>query len=81
VVLARAEKLQPELNCFITLCGDEAMAQVVKLAQQMGNRGGLAARDDQRVDSVEFLTASDTHRIGPRVAQRREVFAGVALQG
>src|SRR6516162_240121 len=26
-VLARAEALQPELNCFITLCGDEAMAQ------------------------------------------------------
>jgi aspartyl-tRNA(Asn)/glutamyl-tRNA(Gln) amidotransferase subunit A len=26
-VLARAERLQPELNCFITLCGDEAMAQ------------------------------------------------------
>lgn len=24
-VLARAEALQPELNCFITLCGDEAM--------------------------------------------------------
>src|SRR3954466_12650014 len=26
-VVARAERLQPELNCFITLCGDEAMAQ------------------------------------------------------
>ena len=26
-VLARAEALQPELNCFITICGDEAMAQ------------------------------------------------------
>jgi aspartyl-tRNA(Asn)/glutamyl-tRNA(Gln) amidotransferase subunit A len=26
-VLARAERLQPVLNCFITLCGDEAMAQ------------------------------------------------------
>src|SRR4029077_15577284 len=25
-VLARAERLQPSLNCFITLCGDEAMA-------------------------------------------------------
>lgn len=24
-VLARAEALQPELNCFITLCGDEAL--------------------------------------------------------
>ncbi|MDE5440972.1 amidase [Bradyrhizobium sp. CSA207] len=26
-VLARAEALQPKLNCFITLCGDEALAQ------------------------------------------------------
>src|SRR6266516_4251635 len=26
-VLARAERLQPELNCFITLCGDKAMSQ------------------------------------------------------
>jgi aspartyl-tRNA(Asn)/glutamyl-tRNA(Gln) amidotransferase subunit A len=25
-VLARAERLQPALNCFITLCGDQAMA-------------------------------------------------------
>jgi aspartyl-tRNA(Asn)/glutamyl-tRNA(Gln) amidotransferase subunit A len=26
-VLERAERLQPELNCFITLCGDQALAQ------------------------------------------------------
>ena len=26
-VLERAERLQPELNCFITLCADEAMTQ------------------------------------------------------
>jgi len=26
-VLARAERMQPELNCFITLCGNEAMAE------------------------------------------------------
>jgi aspartyl-tRNA(Asn)/glutamyl-tRNA(Gln) amidotransferase subunit A len=32
-VLARAEALQPELNCFITLCGDEAMAQA-RVAEQ-----------------------------------------------
>ncbi|CAN5426627.1 amidase family protein [soil metagenome] len=25
-VLERAERLQPELNCFITICGDQAMA-------------------------------------------------------
>ena len=26
-VIARAERLQPELNCFITLCADKALAQ------------------------------------------------------
>ena len=26
-VLAQAERLQPELNCFITLCADKALAQ------------------------------------------------------
>src|ERR1700737_5370732 len=26
-VLARAERLQPELNCFITFCADTALAQ------------------------------------------------------
>src|SRR3954466_4554285 len=33
-VLARAERLQPELNCFITLCGDQAMADA-KNAERM----------------------------------------------
>ncbi|KJC59687.1 glutamyl-tRNA amidotransferase [Bradyrhizobium sp. LTSPM299] len=34
-VLARAERLQPELNCFITLCGDEAMAQAKDAERQI----------------------------------------------
>jgi len=34
-VLARAEALQPELNCFITLCGEEAMAQARVAEQQI----------------------------------------------
>ena len=34
-VLARAEALQPELNCFITLCGDEAMAQARAAEQKI----------------------------------------------
>ncbi|GKQ54256.1 amidase [Bradyrhizobium sp. Ce-3] len=37
-VLARAERLQPELNCFITLCGDQAMAQA-KLAERQVTAG------------------------------------------
>ena len=34
-VLARAEALQPELNCFITLCGEEAMAEAREAERKM----------------------------------------------
>ncbi|WP_342726809.1 amidase [Bradyrhizobium sp. B097] len=34
-VLARAERLQPELNCFITLCADEAMVQAKAAERQV----------------------------------------------
>ena len=34
-VLARAEQLQGELNCFITLCGDEAMARAREAERQV----------------------------------------------
>jgi aspartyl-tRNA(Asn)/glutamyl-tRNA(Gln) amidotransferase subunit A len=34
-VLARAEELQPELNCFITICGDEAIAQAQAAERQV----------------------------------------------
>lgn len=34
-VLARAEALQPTLNCFITLCGDEAMAAAREAERKM----------------------------------------------
>ena len=34
-VIARAERLQPELNCFITLCGEEAMAQAKAAERQL----------------------------------------------
>jgi aspartyl-tRNA(Asn)/glutamyl-tRNA(Gln) amidotransferase subunit A len=37
-VLARAERLQPELNCFITLCADEAMRDA-RQAEQAVMRG------------------------------------------
>ena len=46
----------------------------------MTHRGGFATGNDQPVDGVEFVTASDGHRIGSGIAQRRQVFAGVALQ-
>src|SRR5438270_3939388 len=43
VVLARAERMQPELNCFITLCGDEAMAEARNAEREVmaGARLGL----------------------------------------
>jgi aspartyl-tRNA(Asn)/glutamyl-tRNA(Gln) amidotransferase subunit A len=34
-VLARAERLQPELNCFITLCGDQALADAGKAEREV----------------------------------------------
>ena len=34
-VLARAEELQPELNCFITICGDEAIDQAQAAERQV----------------------------------------------
>ena len=42
-VLARAERLQPELNCFITLCGDQALVQAREAEQavQAGRPLGL----------------------------------------
>src|SRR5258705_1356802 len=40
-VLARAERMQPELNCFITLCGDEAMAEAKNAEREVAAGGPL----------------------------------------
>jgi aspartyl-tRNA(Asn)/glutamyl-tRNA(Gln) amidotransferase subunit A len=40
-VLSRAERLQSELNCFITLCGDEAMARAREAEGQIMAGGPL----------------------------------------
>src|SRR6266705_4324340 len=40
-VLERAERLQPGLNCFITLCGDEAMAEAKKAEREVMAGGPL----------------------------------------
>jgi aspartyl-tRNA(Asn)/glutamyl-tRNA(Gln) amidotransferase subunit A len=40
-VLSRAERLQGELNCFITLCGDEAMARAREAERQIMAGGPL----------------------------------------
>lgn len=42
-VLARAERLQGELNCFITICGDQAMADAEKAERDImaGETPGL----------------------------------------
>jgi aspartyl-tRNA(Asn)/glutamyl-tRNA(Gln) amidotransferase subunit A len=38
-VLDRIERLQPELNCFITVCAEEALRES-RVAEQMAMRGG-----------------------------------------
>ena len=44
-VLARAERMQPELNCFITLCGDEAMAEAKQAEREvMAGAAGPSSR-------------------------------------
>ncbi|CAN7418492.1 amidase [Bradyrhizobium sp. LjRoot220] len=40
-VLARAERMQPSLNCFITLCGDEAIAAAGKAEREVMAGGPL----------------------------------------
>src|SRR5882724_8470887 len=40
-VLARAERLQPALNCFITLCSDEAMAEARNAEREVAAGGRL----------------------------------------
>src|SRR3954451_18393650 len=40
-VLARAEELQPELNCFITICGDEALAAAREAERKLMDGGAL----------------------------------------
>src|SRR5690606_23008634 len=45
--LARAERLQPQLNCFITLCGDRALEQArqaeerVMAGERLGRLHGI----------------------------------------
>ena len=46
----------------------------------MAHRGGLPAGDDQRVDGLEFPQPPHGRRLGARLAQCRQMFAGVALQ-
>ena len=54
--------------------------QQVEFAQQMAHRGGFATGNDQPVDGIQLAAPAHRHRLGSRFAQRRQVFAGVALQ-
>ena len=52
----------------------------IEFTQQMAHRGGLPAGNHQRVDGVQLGAAPHGHRVGAGLAQRGQVFAGVALQ-
>ena len=51
-----------------------------ELAQQVAHRGGLPAGYHQRVDGFELVDTAHGSRVGARFTQRRQMFAGVALQ-
>ena len=59
---------------------DRKRLEQVEFAQQVAHRGGLATRDDQCVDGVEFTAPAHRDRVGAGLAQRGQVLAGVALQ-
>lgn len=69
-VLARAERLQPELNCFITLCGEAAMAsarqaeQDVMAGRPLGLLHGIpfTVKDIVNTRGVTTTFGSATHR-------------------
>ena len=48
---------------------------------QPGDRGRLAARDDEAVEAVELLGQADLDRVGTEPAQYGHVLAEIALQG
>lgn len=69
-VLARAERLQPALNCFITLCGESAMAsarqaeQDVMAGRPLGLLHGIpfTVKDIVNTQGVTTTFGSATHR-------------------
>jgi aspartyl-tRNA(Asn)/glutamyl-tRNA(Gln) amidotransferase subunit A len=60
-VLARAERLQGELNCFITLCGDEAMA-----AAEAAEREVMAGETPGLLHGIPFTVKDIVNTKGVR---------------
>jgi aspartyl-tRNA(Asn)/glutamyl-tRNA(Gln) amidotransferase subunit A len=60
-VLARAERLQPELNCFITLCADEAIAEA-----QRAEREIMSGRPPGLLHGVPFTVKDIVNTKGVR---------------
>ncbi|MDB5828436.1 MAG: putative amidase [Variovorax sp.] len=69
-VVARAERLQPELNCFITLCADQAMEaareaeRAVMRGDALGDLHGIpfTAKDLVNTRGVRTTFGAVTHR-------------------
>ena len=60
-VLARAERLQPELNCFITLCAETALAQA-----QDAERRIMAGEPLRILDGIPFTVKDIVNTKGVR---------------
>ena len=60
-VLARAERLQPELNCFITLCGEQALAQAKESERRI-----MAGEPLRMLEGVPFTVKDIVNTKGVR---------------
>src|SRR5205085_5865969 len=60
-VLARAQRLQPELNCFITLCADEALAEA-----RDTERAIMAGRTLRLLEGIPFTVKDIVNTKGVR---------------
>src|SRR3954452_4734917 len=60
-VLARAERLQPELNCFITVCADEAVAQA-----RLAERRIMAGEPLRPLEGIPFTVKDIVNTKGVR---------------
>jgi aspartyl-tRNA(Asn)/glutamyl-tRNA(Gln) amidotransferase subunit A len=67
LMLARIERLNPKLNAYLTVCGDEALAQARKAeAELFGARGGKGRRDRGPLHGIPVSLKDNIYTAGIR---------------